>query len=260
MISDKIREIYDSKSILRSLVSKSLFGHYRNSILGFGWHFVLPLILMTVYYIVFTEIRASPMQDFWAFIACGIFPFNFMMTNLTGGASAIVSNAGIIKKMYFPREIIVLANVISSFIVMIIGYGLILTLMAIFGITLNPIVLLLLPIYFMLMAIFVIGYTLLFSSLTVYIRDIQFFLSSISTIFFFLTPMYFSSTDISGMMGNIIWVNPFTYFIEAFHKIVYYGTIPEIDLLAMCIILSMTSLTIGIVVFHKLKRGFAERL
>lgn len=80
-----LREIYESRNILRSLVSKNLFGRYKNSVLGFGWHFVMPIIMLVVYYVVFTEVRASPISDFWVYIAAGIFPFNFMVSNLTGG-------------------------------------------------------------------------------------------------------------------------------------------------------------------------------
>ena len=255
-----LREIYESRNILRSLVSKNLFGRYKNSVLGFGWHFVMPIIMLVVYYVVFTEVRASPISDFWVYIAAGIFPFNFMVSNLTGGAGAIVGNSGMVKKMYFPREILVLAHVISNFIVMVMGYAVILIIIAVTGYPLDWVPLLLLPAILLLMALFTTGYTLLFSSLTVYARDVQYILSSVSMIFFFMTPMYFLADSVSGMLGNIIWLNPFTYYIEAFHSMVYFGEIPEMKVLLMCIILPLVSMMLGLAVFRRLKRGFAERL
>lgn len=259
-LKNEIRDIYQSRAILRSLVTKNLFGRYRNSFLGFGWHFVMPIVMILVYYIAFTEIRTSSIPDFWVFIASGIFPFNFMLSNLTGGAGAVVSNSGLVKKMYFPREILVFAHVISNFIVMVIGYSVILAAILISGHGFNLSALAILPLLLIVMAVFSTGCALLFSSLTVYVRDIQYTLMSISMVFFFLTPMYFMGSDATGILSRIIWVNPFTYFVESFHSIVYLSTIPNVRILMMCLIISIVSFAIGYAVFTRLKKGFAERL
>ena len=252
--------IYQSRTILKSLVTKNLFGRYRNSILGFGWHFVIPIIMILVYYVAFTEIRQSSIPNFWIFIASGIFPFNFMMSNLTGGAGAIVNNSGFVKKMYFPREILVFANIISNFIVMVIGYCVIITVILISGYQLDFVALAFLLPLLILMALFATGYTLLFSSITVYVRDVQYIISSISMVFFFLTPMYFLANETTGMLSAIIWLNPFTYFIEAFHACVYSCTIPDTAILYGCLIISILTFILGYMVFNKLKKGFAEKL
>lgn len=256
----EIRDIYQSRAILRSLVTKNLFGRYRNSFLGFGWHFVMPIVMILVYYIAFTEIRTSSIPDFWVFIASGIFPFNFMLSNLTGGAGAVVSNSGLVKKMYFPREILVFAHVISNFIVMVIGYSIILVAIFISGYGFNLSALAVLPLLLIVMAMFSMGCALLFSSLTVYVRDIQYTLMSISMVFFFLTPMYFMGSDATGILSRIIWMNPFTYFVESFHSIVYLETIPDVGILMMCLLISIVSFAIGYAAFARLKKGFAERL
>lgn len=256
----ELKEIWDSRFILRSLISKNLFGRYKNSILGFAWHFAMPLMMLAVYYTVFTSIRTSDMPYFWVFLASGLFPFNFMISNLTGGASAVTGNAGMVKKMYFPREILVLAHVFSSFTIMVLGYTAILLVVTASGFPLNPKTLLLLPIILVLSGAFVTGYVFLFSALNVYLRDVQYILSSLSMLFFFMTPMYFTINSISGALNKIILFNPFTYFIEAYHNLVYSGTVPEFYILAMCILLPIVSLTIGWLVFRRLRCGFAERL
>ena len=140
------------------------------------------------------------------------------------------------------------------------GYAVILIIIAVTGYPLDWVPLLLLPTILLLMALFTTGYTLLFSSLTVYARDVQYILSSVSMVFFFMTPMYFLADSVSGMLGNVIWLNPFTYYIEAFHSMVYFGEIPEMKVLLMCIILPLVSMMLGLAVFRRLKRGFAERL
>ncbi len=259
-IRTELREIWDSRNILRSLVSKNLFGRYRNSALGFAWHFIMPLMMLAVYYIVFTSIRTSDISYFWVFLASGIFPFNFMTSNLAGGAGTITGGAGMVKKMYFPREILVLAHVLSSFIIMLLGYVAVLVIVALAGFPLNLKTLLVLPAILVLSAVFVTGYVLFFSALTVYVRDVQYALSSITMVLFFMTPMYFPATSVSGVLSKLIWFNPFTYFIEAFHNLVYSGAIPELKILLMCVVVPIISVTIGWIVFRRLRGGFAERL
>lgn len=259
-VMSELRELYESRNILRSLIHKNLFGRYRNSFLGFAWHFIMPIVMMCVYYVVFTEIRTAVLPDFWVYLASGIFPFNFMVSNLAGGAGAVIGNSGMVKKMYFPREILVLAHVISGFIVMLMGYVAILAIVAISGYPLRLEPLLMLPAILVLMMLFTIGYTLIFSALTVYVRDVQYVLSSITMVFFFMTPMYFVADSVSGTLGNIIWLNPFTYYVEAYHSLIYFGEIPEMRIMMMCIAIPVASMLLGIVTFRRLKRGFAERL
>lgn len=258
-IRQDLEEIYQARSILRSLVVKNLIGRYKNSAMGFLWHFFTPIMMMFVYYIVFTTVRINPIPDFWIYLSSGLFPFSFMMNNLTGGSGCIVGNAGMVKKMYFPREIIVLSQVISTFIIMLIGYAIILIAVIIsghgFGVSL-----VLLPVIMFLMLVFVLGYTLMFSALTVYARDVQYFLSTISMALFFLTPMYCTLDSTSGILSLVMHINPLSYFIEAFHYSIYFGTFPDPMTTIMCVLLPTASLSIGVFIFRHLKGGFAERL
>ena len=111
-------EIYDHRNVLRSLIAKNLYGKYRNSFLGFAWNFLTPLILMVMYYIMFTEVRSgSSIENRWLFIGSTIFLFNFLTGCIVGGTNVFTGNVGLIKKMYMPKEILVLARTISSMIV-----------------------------------------------------------------------------------------------------------------------------------------------
>lgn len=259
-VKSGIMEIWESRSILKSLIYKDLFGRYKNSVLGFAWHFVMPIVILTVYYIVFTSLRSSALPNFWVYLATGVFPFLFMVFNLSGGAGSIVNNAGIIKKIYFPREIFVIAHVISEFIIMLLGYIAVLIIIAISGFPLNTSTVIYLPLVLVLSAIFVAGFTFLFSALTVYVRDVQYILNSMIFVFYFITPMYFPTDSVSGIFKTIIWINPFTYYIDTYHTILYYGCNPDLNILIMCVLLSICTFAIGTFVFHRLKHGFVERL
>ena len=258
-IKQDLKELYDCRSIFRALVIKNLFGRYKNSAMGFAWHFIMPMVMMGVYYIVFNTIRAKAIPDFWVFMSCGLFPFNFMITNLKRGSATITSNSGMVKKMYFPRSILIFSEVASSFVVMLIGYSLVIlaTIVAGYEIGMSLIVL---PIILILMTIFVTGYVLILSSINVYIRDLQYLINSFSMVFYFITPLYFSMDDVSGIVSNVIALNPFAYYVRACQQIVYYRVVPSVDIMVMCAILPLVSIIVGVIVFRKLRYGFAERL
>lgn len=259
-MKNDLAELRGSKSILRSLVMKELFGRYKNSALGFLWHFLTPAIMAIVYFVMFNEVGRSSIPDFWVYVLSALFPFNFMQSSLIGGASTIVGNAGLVKKMYFPREVIVYARVISAFIVMVIGYAAVFAVIVLSGFGLSPVALLTVIPTMLLMLVFVTGYTLLFSAATVYARDIQYMLSAISMVFYFMTPMYFIPGDMSGLAGAAIWANPFTYYVEALHGAVFFGEVPGLRVWAGCVLFAVVAFVLGLAVFKKLKGGFAERL
>lgn len=253
------RELYNNRNFIKAIIYKNLVGKYKSSIFGPSWNFLMPAIMMAVYYIVFNQIRTNPIPEYWVYLASGIFCFNFMMGNITSSPGVITSGAGMIKKMYFPREILVISHVVSGFIIMVIGYGIVLVCMIMFGQKIGA-SLIFLPLFLLLNLLFVYGYALLFSAITVYARDFQYLINTISMMFFFLTPMYFLVDSTDGLLNILVRLNPLTYFVEACHEILYRGHVPDVNLLFVCIFLTALSMIVGIVVFGKLKKGFAERL
>ena len=257
-----VREVYDSRNVLRSLVAKNLYGKYKNSFLGFAWNFISPIIMMLMYYIIFTEIRTGPssIENRWLFISTAIFLFSFLNHCVVGGTGAFTGNAGMIKKMYIPKEIFVLANAISSMIVCIIGTSVVFVAMIFINYPINIHSLLILPVVFLLAFIFGIGCIFLLSTITVYVRDIQYALGSIGIALFIMTPMRYMAADATGLLSTIIWYNPLTYYIESIHEILYFSQLPDAYDMLMCVLLACFTLILGYSVFYRYKNGFIKRL
>lgn len=203
---------------------------------------------------------SNTIENYWLYLSSGLFAFSFLVGALTSGSGCIVSQGSIIKKMYVPKVVVVLAYVISSFIVTLIGYLIILALMIITGTIQDIFTLLLLPVAFVLIFIFSLGCTLLLSALTAYVKDIQYALSSLHIAFFFLTPMFFISKEATGLLGEIVWYNPLTYYIDMFHDILYWQSLSDCSNLLICLIIDVVVLIVGCIVFNKLKDGFPERI
>lgn len=256
-----LKEIYNSRSILRSLVAKNLYGKYRNSFLGFAWNFITPLVYLILYYIIFTEIRTgTSIENRWVFISTAIFLFTFLTHCITGGTRVFTGNAGMIKKMYFPKEILVLANAISSMIVCLIGYAIVLIALVVTSYHLDWTCVLLLVPLLVLAFVFGIGCIFFLSSIAVYVRDIQYALGSIGIALFIMTPMRYMASEASGIQSVLIWYNPLTYYVEFVHDILYFSQMPSMLYAIMCTVLAFTMLIIGYAVFRKLRHGFVKRL
>lgn len=259
-VKGKIDELYRFRYMFYSLVRKNLFGKYKNSALGFLWNFITPAVSILLFYLVFENFMGRDIPSYWAYLCVGMFPFSFMNTNLIGGASNITSNGGMIKKMYFPREILPLSQVAYTFIVFLIAYAIVVALMLITGFPLSTNGMLALPLVILTMFIFSFGTILFTSAISVYSRDFEYFITAFARILFWITPVFYMIDSLTGILSKIIWFNPLTYYVQSLHEIIYFGIMPSNELLIACTLLAVVMLVIGVYVFEKLKDGFAERI
>jgi len=254
------RELHEYRHLLWSLITKNLKGKYKSSYLGFAWHFITPAISIILFYVVFTSIMAREIDNYWLYLCVGMFPFTFFQENLISGSGCIVTNGSTIKKMYFPREIIIIAQIVSTFITFTIAYVAVIILMIIAGIPISLSSIIFLPLVLLLSILFATGCILAMSAVTVFVRDIQHLIQAFARVLFWVTPIFYMTSDLRGGFANFIWYNPLTYFIESYHNILYFGTAPLLSHLSVCFILSIIALVIGLFIFNKLKWKFAEEL
>ena len=255
----RLRELYEYRNVFRSLVEKDLFGRYKNSVLGFAWHFAMPLVYVAVCFFIYGESDRS-IENYWVFVATGILAFNVLTSSVAGGSTCFTGNSGILKKMYLPREILVLSKATVGFIVMIIGYIIVIAMMAVTGYPLNPVAMLFLIPLTLMMFMFCVGCIMALSSIAVYVRDLQYLLTSLGIVFFVFSPIRYMAETAEGIRATVLWLNPFTYYLEAYHSILYFGEIPDLGMLGMCLLLAVIALAVGYVIFNRLKSGFVERL
>ena len=137
---DSIHEIYMSKELLINLTTKELKLKYRNSVLGFFWSLLNPIMMMAVYTFAFTFIMPQKQAHFTVFLLAALLPWNFFSAAVQGSTTSIVSNANLIKKVYFPREIIPLSIIFSNFVSFIITLSILFIAMAIYHITIGWVV------------------------------------------------------------------------------------------------------------------------
>ncbi len=257
---ERMREIYAYRAMIASLVKRDLKGRYKGSALGFLWTFLNPLLQLAVYTMVFSVIMRSGIKDYYLFLFVALIPWIFFSTSLTGGASCIMMQQDMVKKIYFPREVLPVAYVTSQFVNMLFSFLAVFLVLLLARYTFYPAALLCLPVIMFVEYILALGFTMIMSALTVYIRDLEYILSILAMAWQFLTPVMYSMEQVPGEVRWIFSMNPMTYVITAYRDILYYGKMPEMDTLLSAVILGLTMLATGWAVFYRLQKHFVEEL
>ena len=255
-----VKELYAYREMIISLVRKDLRGRYKGSVLGFLWTFINPLLQLMVYTIVFSVILKAGIDKFYLFLFVALVPWIFFSSAITGGATSILSQQDMVKKIYFPRQVLPSSYVTSSFVNMLLCFLVIFGVLIITGYGINYIALLYLPIAMIVEYILAMGIGLLSAALTVYFRDLEYILGIITMAWMYLTPIMYSVDMVPEKFVPIFNLNPMTPIIVVYRDILYYKSVPQISTLLHAFILGIIVLIIGNIVFSKLQRNFVEEL
>jgi len=253
------KNLYNYRELIKTSVKKDIGGKYKHSFLGVLWSFINPLLQITVYAIIFPLIIKNNIPNYTVFLVCGLIPWNYFSTVINRASFTMIENGNIIKKVYFPREILPLSLVTSETINFIISSLIILAFTIAYGMGITPYIFIY-PIIVLVEYVLLSGISLIISSVTVYFRDLQHFVGVLLQLFFYATPIVYSIETIPKNFRWILKLNPMTYIIEAFRDIFYNKTIPDIKVLGIILILGVILCVGGYLLFNKLQKRFAEEL
>lgn len=255
------KELYAYREMIFSLVRRDLVGKYKKSFLGFLWTFVDPLLQLLVYTLVFTTIMPMKGIDkFYLHLFVALIPWGFFASCLTGGCASIINQQDMVKKIYFPREVLPIAYVTGQFVNMLFSFVVVFVVLFISGVGVRVEALLCLPLVMIVQYIFCIGITMLTSAVTVYLRDVQQILSVLSLALMYASPVIYSVDMVPASIRGIYMLNPMSVIIVSYRDILYYRQLPDMGELGIACGISVVILVIGYVVFSKLKRRFVEEL
>lgn len=255
-----VQEIYGYREMIASLVRRDLRGRYKGNALGFLWNFINPLMQLLVYTLVFSVIMRNGIEDYYLYLFVALIPWIFFSSCISGGCNCILGNGDMVKKIYFPREVLPISYVTSQFVNMLLSFVVVFVVLIFSGKGLAPIPLLYLPIIMIVEYVLALGMTLLFSALTVYLRDIANILGIITMAWQFVTPVMYGREQVPARLLWVFDLNPMTSIIEAYRNILYYQQTPDMGTLLVAVIAGVAFLVVGELVFRHLQRGFAENL
>ena len=253
-------DIYKYRQMIFSLVHKELRGRYKGSVLGFFWTFLNPLLQLIVYTFVFSILMQQQIEKYYLFLFVALVPWIFISTCVSAGSNCVFIYGDLVKKIYFPREVLPISFVTSQFVNMLYTFVVVFAVIIFTKHGLNFHALLYLPVIMVVEYILALGLTLFFSALTVYVRDIAHILGILTMAWQFLSPVMYPSSKVPAEFLPFWNLNPMAHVLDSYRDILYFKQVPDIKTLGLAVAMGLFFLVFGEIMFAKLQKGFAENL
>ena len=266
-----LRELWQYRELIRNLVMRDLKVRYKSSALGIVWSWLNPLLMMIVYTVVYTTLRGGDesIDHYSVLLLCGLLPWNFFNDSVFQATGSIVGNAHLIKKVYFPREVLPISVVLSNLVNFLIALPVFFILVLFSGAPLTWWALLL-PITILIQVAFTIGLTLFLTTLNVFFRDTQIILGVVMLACFFLTPVFYPIQDVPQQVTVLrinfnaqLWLrrlNPMASIIASYRDLLYRGGPTGLDFLLRTAVTALVVLVVGYLVFLRYSPRFGEEV
>lgn len=266
-----VSSVFASRDLLWNLTLRELRTKYRRSFLGWAWSMLNPLASVAIYSFVFAVLfrsTAEPgdpsgLDGFAYFLLSGLLPWNFFSLVNSLGMGSMTANAGLVRRVAFPREILVFSNVLHACV----QFAIEMTIFVVILIAVGAPVAKFIPVVLVLsalLALFGSGFGLFLSAVSVYFRDVNYLWGIILQVWFFATPIVYSPTLLDGRaptwLREILILNPMHAFVTAFREVLYHGRFPSLARLGFLLLVSMMSLVVGWIVFRRLGRRLPEEV
>ncbi len=259
--------LYKYRELIRNLATRDLKVRYRNSVLGFLWAWGNPIMMTLVFTLVFQVTAFSSIKNYPLFILIGWLTWGFTTSGISDGITSVVSNANLVKKIWFPRIVLPASAVLANAANFLLALPLIFALILYFQIRVDPVLLVTyFPIIFLSQLALVMGIAFLLSAANVYFRDTGVIIGVFLTAWFFLTPVFYSPPQITENSRLVYYLNPMASIIEAYRNIFYGSTNgappgpPDLGFLLRTLGTASLIFIIGYVFFTRVSNRFGEEL
>lgn len=252
-------EILKHRELIKHLALREIKARYKQSFLGFFWIILNPLCQMLIMSFVFSRIiRTGDLGvPYPIFLFAGLLPWLLFSNSLTSATNVFVENASIIKKVYFPREILIISTLLAKLIDFALTATIFLAMLLIFQMPFTPYMLLFFPILFI-QTLFTFSLSLLLSTLNILYRDVQYLFNLFLTLWFYLTPIVYLVDFFPAHYRWIFQINPMAVFINAYREVLLNGEMFSWTSMGIAIVVSSIMLALSYSLFKKLEGVIAD--
>ncbi|MBX0327336.1 ABC transporter permease [Oscillochloris sp. ZM17-4] len=273
----KAEELWRYRELIRNLVLRDLRARYKGSALGYLWTQLAPLGMMLVYVLVFSVLMPVGVAQFPVFIIVGLLPWNYTAEAVMSGTRSIIDNSALIKKVYFPREVLPLVSVLSSLTNFVLSLPMMFVVMALIQLmTMGRLNLAwsiaYLPVLIVVQTVMLAGISMLLGAVAVFFRDVVHLVGIVVNIWFFLTPVIYPLSNFGdGVAVRLLrWLNPMASLIEFYRESLYGAAVavgqiptPGVPALSSLLRVGVTALVVlvaGYWVFERTSGRFGEEI
>jgi lipopolysaccharide transport system permease protein len=245
--------------LLLNLTWREVKGRYSQSFFGVAWAIAQPLATMAVFTIVFSKLAKMPSDGvpYPVFAYAALVPWFFFSNSVATGTLSLITYRNIVTKTYFPREIVPLAQICSRFVDFFAAAALYAVLMAYYRIALGPWALMT-PVFFGLLLLFTVGFTLAASAVNVFYRDVNPVVQIALQLWLYLTPVAYSLSRVSPRFRWLFVLNPLTAVVEGFRSSLVFSRPPDWSVVAVSAALTLVVFSGAFVMFKRMDKYFAD--
>lgn len=254
------REQAEYAELLRALIRRDLALRYRNAVMGFGWAAFMPLLQVVIFTLVFT--RVAPLDvgmPYPVYAYAGLLVWTMSASAIRAAAMSLTSNPELVTKVYFPREVLPFSAVLVALVDFAVASTVMVLLMAYYGVGVGWSVLLL-PIVILVHVALTAGLALLIAMGHLFYADVKYVFELVLLVWMFASSVLYPIDRVGGTLGVVMRLNPMTPIIEAYRDVVLRNTIPEPGPFIAVAAVSLLTLVVGWLVFHRAEFRFAEEI
>lgn len=264
LLLKETRSILKRSELLTQMTLREIKSRYKQSVMGYFWVILNPFFQILIMSFVFSTImkiptNAGPDIPYIVFLYVALLPWTLFTNSLSSASGAIVSNAALVTKVYFPRSILPISTIFAKIIDFFFASTILIVFMLIYNVPVNLNVLWIIPI-FIIQQMFTIGLSLYLSAINLLYRDIQYLLSLILSLWFYLTPIVYPTDIVPDKFKIIFKLNPMSVIINAYRQAILSGKVPSLSSLSVAFIVSFLTLYFGFTYFKKLERTFSDNV
>lgn len=262
-----MRALVSHRQLLQDFAWRDLRSRYKGTALGFAWNFAIPLLQLGVFYLLFGVLlgtrpkTGSGEQNYAVFLFVGLLPWTFFASSLGAGASSIIANGAIVKKVRLPLQLLPAATVLSNLANFLLSLVVLFAVLAIFG-PRHPEGVLVLPLLIVIQIVMCLGFAYLLAAANVFFRDVQHILGILLTAWYFLTPVLFSVEIVANrpLERELLYLNPMAAVVVSYQRALLDGEPPEWPRLAYSAAFALVIFLLGFLYFRRTKDEFEEVL
>jgi lipopolysaccharide transport system permease protein len=264
--SEMIASLWRNRNLIQASVKREVLGRYRGSVMGILWSFFNPLFMLAVYTVVFSVVfkarwgtGSDSKTEFAVVLFAGLMMFSLFAECINRAPGLILSNVSYVKKVVFPLEILPAITLLSAMFHMLISLSVWLLAHGLFfGVP--HVTALLLPLVILPFVMFIMGFSWMLASLGVYLRDVSQIIGVITSVLMFMSPIFYPVSALPENYRHLLYLNPLTPVIEMTRDVLYWGKVPDFQLLGIYWLATAIIAWLGFAWFQKTRKGFADVL
>lgn len=263
---EMLASLWRNRELIKVSAKREVLGRYRGSVMGILWSFFNPLLMLAVYTIVFSVVfqarwgvGGGSKTEFAVVLFAGLLIFNLFAECINRSPSLILSNLNYVKKVVFPLEILPAVALLSAMFHALISLGVwFLAYGLFFGVP--HVTVLLLPLIVVPFVMFIMGLSWGLASLGVYLRDVSQIIGVVTSVLMFMSPVFYPVSALPESYRHLLYLNPLTTVIEMTRDVLYWGKMPNFQLLGVYWLSTAFIAWFGFAWFQKTRKGFADVL